>query len=235
LGGNRGSTVRVVIIRHHTEDSAGFIAEAFEARGAELSTHLFPDDGPLPAFDDVDHIVMLGAIPSIYDPSVPWVQPELEWLRAVDEAGVPVLGICYGAQELCTIFGGKVVAADQKEVGWLTIDSARPDLIPAGPWLLFHGDRCEPSPQVTVLASNATGVQAFAVGRHLGVQFHPEVDGEQLKLWLEFGGRQEALAAGQDPDALLAQAYDEEPDARVRADRLVETALQLANTPILTR
>jgi GMP synthase-like glutamine amidotransferase len=227
--------MRVMIIRHHTEDSAGFIAEAFEARGAELSTHLFPDDGPLPAFDDVDHIVMLGAIPSIYDPSVPWVQPELEWLRAVDEAGVPVLGICYGAQELCTIFGGKVVAADQKEVGWLTIDSARPDLIPAGPWLLFHGDRCEPSPQVTILASNATGVQAFTVGRHLGVQFHPEVDGEQLRLWLEFGGRQEALAAGQDPDALLAQAYDEEPDARARADRLVETAMQLANTPILTR
>jgi GMP synthase-like glutamine amidotransferase len=222
--------MRVMIIRHHGEDSAGFIADAFKARGAELSTHLFPDDGPLPAFDGVDHIVMLGAIPSIYDPAVPWVQPELEWLRAVDEAGVPVLGICYGAQELCTIFGGTVVAADQKEVGWLTIDTLRPDLIPAGPWLLFHGDRCEPAPAATILASNATGVQAFTVGRHLGVQFHPEVDGDQLRLWLEYGGRQEALAAGQDPDAMLAQAYKEEPDAHARADRLVETALHLANS-----
>lgn len=227
--------MRVMIIRHHTEDSAGFIAEAFEARDAELSTHLFPDDGPLPAFENADHIVMLGAIPSIYDPSVTWIEPELQWLRAVDKAGVPVLGICYGAQELCTIFGGKVVAADQKEVGWLTIDTARPDLIPAGPWLLFHGDRCETSPEATILASNATGVQAFAVGRHLGVQFHPEVDGDQLRLWLEYGGRQEALAAGQDPDALLAQAYAEEEASRSRADRLVQTALELASADALAR
>ena len=91
------------------------------------------------------------------------------------DAGVPVLGICYGAQELCTLFGGKVLAAGYKEVGWLTIETARPDLIPHGPWLLFHGDRCEPPPHATVLASNETGVQAFAIGRHLGVQFHPEV------------------------------------------------------------
>jgi hypothetical protein len=106
-------------------------------------------------------------------------------------------------------------------------------LIPAGPWLLFHGDRCEPAPAATILASNATGVQAFTVGRHLGVQFHPEVDGEQLRLWLEYGGRQEALAAGQDPDALLAQAYAEEEASRERADRLVQTALEFASAGAL--
>lgn len=220
--------MRVMVIRHHAEDSAGFIAEAFEARGAELRTHLFPDDGPLPPFDDVDHIVMLGAIPSVYDADVHWIEPELEWLRAVHEAGVPVLGICYGAQELCTLLGGKVMTAGCKEVGWLTIDTVRPDLIPSGPWLLFHGDRCEPPAEATVLASNEIGVQAFSIGRHLGVQFHPEVDGAQLALWLAAGGRQEALAAGTDPDALLAQAYDEEPSSRARADRLVQAALELA-------
>ena len=222
--------MRVIVIRHHAEDSPGLIAEAFKARGAELSMHLSPDDGPLPPFDGADHIVMLGAIPSIYDPEVSWIEPELRWLRAADEAGVPVLGICYGAQELCTIFGGQVVAADQKEVGWLMIDSIRPDLIPAGPWLLFHGDRCELPPEATILATNATGIQAFSIGRHLGVQFHPEVDGAQLAQWLESGARRAAAEAGQDPDELLAQAYAEEPASRARADRLVETALQLART-----
>src|SRR5580693_388638 len=43
--------MRVLVIRHHDIDSAGFIADAFEARGAGLEVHLFPDDGPLPAFD----------------------------------------------------------------------------------------------------------------------------------------------------------------------------------------
>ena len=37
---------RVIVVRHHDIDSAGFIADAFEARGAELGVHLFPHDGP---------------------------------------------------------------------------------------------------------------------------------------------------------------------------------------------
>jgi GMP synthase-like glutamine amidotransferase len=223
--------MRVIVVRHHAEDSAGFIAEAFEARGAQLSVHFFPDQGLLPPFGGADHIVMLGAIPSVYDQSVTWIEPELTWLRAADEAGVPVLGICYGAQELCTIFGGRVMAAAQKEVGWKMIETLRPDLIPVGPWLQFHGDRCEPPPQATILASNEVGIQAFSVGRHLAVQFHPEVDGAQLGQWLDSGGRQEALSAGVDPDAFLARTIEEEPAARARADRLVAAALRLAEAP----
>ena len=92
--------MRVLVIRHHDIDSAGFIADAFEARGAELAVHLFPDDGPLPAFEGADPIVVLGAVSSVNDPD-PWIAAELAWLRAADQAGVPVLGICFGAQALC--------------------------------------------------------------------------------------------------------------------------------------
>ena len=48
--------MRVIVVRHHAEDSAGFIGEAFEARGAELSVHFFPDDGPLPPFEGADPV-----------------------------------------------------------------------------------------------------------------------------------------------------------------------------------
>ena len=65
------------------------------ARGAEPSVHLFPDGGPLPALDGVDHVVVLGAVSSVNDPD-PWITAELAWLRAADQAGVPVLGICFG-------------------------------------------------------------------------------------------------------------------------------------------
>ncbi len=166
--------MRVIIVRHHAEDSAGFIGEALQARGAELSVHLFPDDGPLPPLDGVDHVVVLGAISSVYDEvHASWIEQELDWLRHADASGVPVLGICFGAQALCTAFGGQVVAAARKEIGWTMISSVEEALVPVGPWLQFHGDRCEPPGHATILASNEIGVQAFSIGRHLAVQFHP--------------------------------------------------------------
>jgi GMP synthase-like glutamine amidotransferase len=222
--------MRVLVIRHHEEDSAGLVAAAFEAHGAEFSVHMFPQDGPLPAVDGTDHVIVLGAISSVYDdgPARDWIAAELAWLRRVDEAGVPVLGICFGAQALAAALGGGVEAAARKEVGWTVIDSVDPGLIPPGPWLEFHGDRCVLPPQARLLASNDVGPQAFRLGPHLAVQFHPEVDGAQLKLWLDAGGREEALRAGHDPDKLLAETIAQEPASRDRADSLVATAIRIA-------
>jgi GMP synthase-like glutamine amidotransferase len=219
--------MRVVVIRHHDVDSAGFIAAAFEARGAALDVHLFPDDGPLPALDGVDHVVVLGAISSVNDPD-PWIAAELAWLRGADQAGVPVFGICFGAQALCAALGGRVEAMDRKEIGWTLVDSLDEGLIPAGPWLEFHGDRCLPPPGTTVLARNEVAVQAFRIGRHLAVQFHPEVDGPQLKRWLDAGDDKDAERLGLDPDQFLADTIREEPAARDRADRLVAAALRIS-------
>jgi len=220
--------MRVVVIRHHDVDSAGFIAEGFEARGAELAVRLFPDDGPLPALDGVDHIVVLGAVSSVNDPD-PWIAEELAWIRAADQAGLPVFGICFGAQALCAALGGRVEAMEGKEIGWFVVDSTDPEVIPAGPWLEFHGDRCLLPAGAEVLARNELAVQAFRIGRHLAVQFHPEVDGPQLKRWLDAMGTREAELAGVDPDQFLADTIREEPAARARADRLVAAALAVAD------
>ncbi len=218
---------RVIVVRHHDVDSAGFIGAAFEARGAELSVHLFPDDGPLPAADGADHIVVLGAISSVNDPD-PWIAAELAWLRAADQAGVPVLGICFGAQALCAAFGGRIETMGRQEIGWTAVESADPGLVPDGPWLEFHGDRCLPPGEATVLARNEVCLQAFRLGRHLAVQFHPEVDGPQLKLWLDAGGDRDVERIGLDPGQFLADTIREEPAARDRADRLVAAALVLS-------
>ena len=222
--------MHVTVVRHHAEDSPGFIGAAFEARGARITTHLFPEEGPLPTAGDADHVVVLGAVPSVYDAGQArtWIADELAWLRGADEAGVPVFGICFGAQALCAALGGRVVAAARKEVGWTVIDSYDPDLVPVGPWLQFHGDTCLPSPQAKILARGEVGVQAFTAGRHLAVQFHPEVDGAQLRLWLDAGAGERVRQAGLDPDAFLAETVMQEPAARARADALVAAAILLA-------
>jgi len=221
--------MRVVVVRHHDVDSAGFIGAAFEARGAELDVRLFPDGGPLPDLDGIDHIVVMGAIPSVNDDH-PWIAAELAWLRRADAAGVPILGICFGGQAICVVAGGRVEQAPRQEIGWFLVDSAAPNLVPRGPWLEFHGDRCLLPGTARVLAANDLCVQAFSAGKHLGVQFHPEVDGPQLKRWLDAGSAAEAVREGVDPDEFLARTIREEPHARPRADHLVETALRLAGT-----
>jgi GMP synthase-like glutamine amidotransferase len=222
--------MRVIVVRHHDEDSAGFIADALAARGAELSTHLFPQEGPLPAPGGFDHVVVLGATYAVYDddPARAWIADELAWLRQADAAGVPMLGICFGAQALAAAFGGQVEPAARPEIGWTTVESLNPDLIEPGPWLQFHQDRYLPPPRATLLARNATGAQAFALGRHLAVQFHPEVDGGQLRLWLDAGGREAVVRAGRDPDQFIAETIAQESAARARADRLVASALRIA-------
>jgi len=216
--------MRVLAIRHHDIDTVGFIGEAFEAHGASLAVHLFPDEGPLPALDGVDYVIVFGAVSSVNDPD-PWIAEELAWLRGADHAGVPVLGICFGAQALCAALGGRVEAMERKEIGWVRVESLDHDLIPAGPWLEFHGDRCLPPAGATVLARNDLAVQAFRVGRHFAVQFHPEVDGPQLKLWLDSMGTAELDSIGLDPDQFLADTIREEPAAKARAARLVTAAL----------
>jgi GMP synthase-like glutamine amidotransferase len=220
--------MRVIVIRHHPEDSPGFIAQAFQERGADVSTYLFPDGGVLPSLEAADHVVVLGAAPSINDGAA-WMEQEIAWLREANAAGLPILGICFGAQAMCVAFGGQVERAPAKEIGWTLVETADEELIPAGPWLEFHGDCCLPPQEARILATNEVGVQAFSIGRHLAVQFHPEVDGAQLKLWLDVGGRPDAEAAGVDTDEFLAQTITEEPGAKARAGALVATALRMAN------
>src|SRR5215469_1182276 len=221
--------MRVIVVQHHAIDDAGFIADAFRARGAELTVHLFPKGGPLPPLAGVDHIVVLGAVWSVYEDRISnWIGDELDWLRAANAGGVPVLGICFGAQALTAALGGQVERAPRMEVGWTAVETLDPDLIEEGPWLEFHGDVCLPPPEARVLARNEVCVQAFSIGPHLAVQFHPEVDAAQLGRWLADGGRAEAERAGQDPDKLLAQTEAEEPLAAARADRLVAAAFRVA-------
>src|ERR1700684_3851012 len=194
--------MRVTVISHHEEDSAGFIGEAFEARGAELSVTLVPKEG-LPSLDGVDHVVVVGAGWAVYVDS----SDELAWLQRADEAGVPVLGICFGGQALAAAFGGRVEPSPRKEIGWSMVESVDPGLIPAGPWLEFHNDRFFPPSEARILARNDLCAQAFTLRRHLGVQFHPEPDGALLAKWLDMGGRPEAEQEGVDTERFLAETY----------------------------
>ena len=122
-----------------------------------------------------DRLVTLGSEHAADDDAIPWQADERAALAAADAAGVPILGVCFGAQSLARALGGEVRRAARPERGWVSVGTRAPEVVPDGPWLAWHNDELVAPPGAEVLAVNESGVQADRGGSHVGVQFHPEV------------------------------------------------------------
>ena len=217
---------RALVLRHHLEDHSGLIGEAFEARGYEIDLRMMNSVNPTPSLDGYDLMVVLGSKSAVYDQEVEaaWFGRELSLIGDAQERAVPVLGICFGAQALCIFHGGVVEPSPNPEIGWYEVEAVNGSAIAAGPWFEFHFDHCTLPPEAQLWATSPQAVQAFCVGKNVGVQFHPEVDHMQLLDWFA-GGDEEARAFGVDPESLLAETLRQTPAARTRARDLVDLFL----------
>lgn len=227
---------RALVVLHDHASSSGYVGERLRQRGFTVDELVVvpPErfDDPLVDFDfpnpaGYDLLVPAGAPWSVYDHARigSWIKPELVWLAGAVDAGVPVLGICFGAQALATALGGETIRAARPEVGWVEIQSDDPGLIPRGPWLQWHYDVFSVPPEATELARNSVGPQAYRYGRALGVQFHPEVTADGIGVWLDNGGAETARASGVDPDLLRRSTAARADEARGRAHVLVDAFL----------
>lgn len=219
-----------LFLRHHQEDDPGLVGAALERRGYDVDVLLVDDDTAHVELDGVDVLAVLGSKWSVYDHDKvgAWLDAELGAIRAADRAGVGVLGICFGAQALCLAMGGRVEPAPSLELGWVELAGVPGEGLPEGPWFQFHSDQCLPPTSAAVLARNDVCIQAFRVGRHLGVQFHPELDAGQLSRWFAAGADEVAVEHGVAPSSLLAATAAMEDSAAERVDRLVEGFLARA-------
>jgi GMP synthase-like glutamine amidotransferase len=221
--------VDVLLLGNRDDADPGFVGEHLEARGARL--RLLPREEPesWPGLDGADLVLVLGSDWSVYWPHVEReVAAETALLQAAHAADRPVFGICYGAQILAHALGGSVRPADWVEIGWLTVDSVRPDTIHPGPWFVWHVDTFAPPPEATVLASTAVGPHAFALGRTFAVQFHPEVDERIVGRWAAGWGKSPLEGLGVDADDLVARTRAGAVDARPRAHALIDWFLDQA-------
>ncbi len=219
---------RLLLIGHDYL-AAGPIEERFVERGYDVeSVQVVPPDqtgDPGVDFDfpdprDYDAVLVLGARWSVYSDQVAsWVKSELELLRTADESGVPVFGICFGGQMLAEAHGGEVVRSPAPEIGPHVV-SGVPAV--AGIWTQWHHDRFVPPADATVVGVNAAAPQAFVLRRNFAVQFHPEVDADSVRGWIEDGGAQDARNCGLDPHVLLEHVASLDADIRVRAAALVD-------------
>lgn len=216
----------VLVVANSTDPESGHVGEAFADRGYQLAV-VRRDRSEVPSQvpSAVDAVLLLGSAWSVAEPvDEAALEAECCLVRSAVKGGVPLFGICYGAQVVAAALGGRVWTADQPEVGLATVETTAPDLVPAGPWAAFHSDVLEPPPEAEVVARNGCGVQAFVLPGVLAVQFHPEVLALTLAGWLE---RYSALPAalGIDAAELVAQVCAREPESRRAAHALVESFL----------
>lgn len=218
---------RALVIRHHLEDNPGLVGEAFEARGFSLDVEMMNEHSATPSLEGYDVLVILGSKHAVYDEAVEaaWFGRELELIGDAERRGVATFGICFGAQALCRFHGGVVEPSPTPEVGWYEVESLGDVGIAPGPWFEFHFDRCLLPTDAQLWATTPAAVQAFSIGRNVGVQFHPEIDEVQLAGWFASGDGDGARELGLDPNTLLEQTARETPLARVRVLALVDRFL----------
>jgi len=180
-----------------------------------------------------DLLVVMGGPMGVADlgsREFPWLGPVADLLRRRLAEGAPNLGICLGAQLLAHAAGAKVApmvdAAGRRvrEVGWGALQvypEADPCVrgLPATMEVLhWHGDACALPAGATLLASTpACPVQMYRLGRSLGLQFHPEIDGVTAGLWAEEDAAFVVAANGPDGVAALRAAS---PSAAARTETL---------------
>ena len=230
------------IVNEHLATEA-LLGEAFTESGFDVDTF---DVVPAERIDDpaldvtfpdptgYDVIVPLGARWPVYDEALQrtWVAAETQLVRDAADAGVALLGVCFGGQLLAHAFGGSAARSDVAEIGWYDIETDRPELIPGGPWFQWHFDRWTLPPGATEVGRTANASQAFVLGRALALQFHPEIDVKLLDMWLADDRDGEVVGAGHSHDELRDRTTELADDVATRIRDLVRGFLtHVANQP----
>ncbi len=191
--------MRVLSITHEPGPTGGggLFEDLVEDRGDTLVRWLAPTrDAPGRPADYDAVMVFGGAMHPDQDAEHPWLPGEAAFLRGALDEGVPLLGVCLGAQLIARAAGAWVGPGEASEVGWFPVElndagrndpvlGALPERFDAFQW---HHYTFELPPQAELLGESETGRQAYRIGdRVWAVQFHPEVNRVMLDHWFVSG------------------------------------------------
>jgi GMP synthase-like glutamine amidotransferase len=182
----------VLVLQFMSDDGPGYLGTWAKREGITLELRNAAAGTPFPnRIDGYSGLAVLGGAMSANDDLQYLRRAELLILQAIDSQ-VPVVGHCLGGQLMARALGARVQASPAPEVGWHRLDVL--DLPDARAWFgpesaqhVFHWHYEAfdiPAGATRLAGSPACANQAFAVGPHLAMQFHVEIDTSKVNDWL---------------------------------------------------
>jgi GMP synthase-like glutamine amidotransferase len=173
-----------LILQNDPDDDPSLLGEWLREQAIPFDTIEVWNEGVPPDPSRFDWVVALGSKCSATDQEPGWVPAEVDFLRRSVESDVPVLGICFGGQALARALDAEISPAEPLAVGWFETRTHDPSIVPPGPWLHLNFERFSVPSGATLIAESPCGTDAFSLGPHLGLQFHPEATPPQVDIWL---------------------------------------------------
>lgn len=215
----------ILVLQNMNSDSPGYLGTWLREQGLPFEVRNAAAGDPWPT-SMADHagLAVLGGAMSANDP-LPFLRATERLILEAMDTGRPVIGHCLGGQLMARALGARVHASPAPEIGWQSIEIVDDPV--AQRWLgppgratvmQWHYEAFELPPGASWLArSPGCPHQAFAIGPHLSMQFHIEIDPAKLRAWTGEGdplwsaARERHPHSVQDLSALLAQAPEVMP------------------------
>jgi GMP synthase-like glutamine amidotransferase len=221
--------MRVALIANASDADPGYVGFHLRRRGYSFVEYLREQHETWVGLQGISLVVALGSSWSTYWPEVAEAtSAERNLMRQAIDRGIPILGICFGGQQLSTVLGGEVTRAENHEIGWCTIAQVGesqelcPNFLTSAPWMQWHYDKFSVPSGASVLADSPVGPQAMVAGRHLALQFHPEVTETMVRNWSSGEGAVELQNVGMRREDLLETTSANVEDAQERCGLLVD-------------
>ena len=210
--------MRLLIITHDSERYSTFIEDWADRNNHEYRICNLIKEERYPNATEFDWLIVLGGSQHAWEEDIhPWLQNEKDFINDSVAKNKIMLGICFGAQLVAEVLGGKVFPNTHPEIGWsevfLSPEGEKSFLFQNVPnkFISFHWhyDHYSLPPDCTRLAyTEPTPNQAFSCNNFpvVGLQFHPEFKHSSIKYFCEAYGDQ--LVNGRyaaDKQTILAQ------------------------------
>lgn len=185
----------VAIFRHLSHEGAGYFADILKEQKIPFQLISIDAGDAIPSeVSAYSGLVFMGGSMSVND-DLPWIGEELALIRNAVANDIPVLGHCLGGQLIAKALGAIVSANPVKEIGWGNVSVS--NNVTARHWFgkvqtfqafHWHGETFSlPQGAAHLLSSEFCFNQAFAVGKHIGLQCHIEMSAEMIETWCQHG------------------------------------------------